>query len=194
MGAIPCFMQSCSKKDSSSISTKVENSTLSIDTVTNLNCATAGSHFVLYSIVNDSIVPTSDSATTKWDIGFRATTIITNAGISGPGNGGAFIKTGTTLEDYLTIESDSTFKTDKLGSYAIPTGSGNGWYSYNPTTHIIVPIAGRILIIRTASGKYAKLEILSYYKNNPSSPTLSDPYRYYTFRYVYQKSGSKTFQ
>ncbi len=51
--------------------------------------------FSFFSLENGSLVPSSDSATTKWDIAFKGTTILTNAGTSGPGNGGAFVQIGT---------------------------------------------------------------------------------------------------
>ncbi|MBK6352017.1 MAG: HmuY family protein [Saprospiraceae bacterium] len=41
--------------------------------------------FTFFRLADSSIVPNSDSATTKWDIGFRGSTIITNGGSSGPG-------------------------------------------------------------------------------------------------------------
>ncbi|MEY3246290.1 MAG: hypothetical protein RL253_1464, partial [Bacteroidota bacterium] len=47
--------------------------------------------FTFYSFETNSIVPNSDSNSTKWDIGVRGSTIITNGGTSGPGNGGAFV-------------------------------------------------------------------------------------------------------
>ena len=50
--------------------------------------------YTLYSLETNSIISNTDSATSKWDIGFRGTTIITNSGNSGPGAGGAFIYTG----------------------------------------------------------------------------------------------------
>ena len=46
-----------------------------------------------------------------------------------------------------------------------------------------------------ADGKYAKVEILSYYQGAPDSPdAFTDQSRYYTFNYVYQpNSGETTF-
>jgi hypothetical protein len=153
--------------------------------------------FTLFSLETNSIVSNSDSATTKWDLGFRGTTIITNNGTGGPGSGGAFIFTGT-YTDLTTISNDSVFRVDAApASYAIRTGSGNGWYSYNGATQLVTPIPGRILVIRTASGKYAKVEILNYYKGGVTpDATASDndkltKQRFYTFRYLYQPDGSK---
>ncbi|MCX6211935.1 MAG: HmuY family protein [Bacteroidetes bacterium] len=155
--------------------------------------------YTFYSIENNSIVPNTDSATTKWDLAFMSTRILTNGGTSGTGKGGAFIYKGL-FEDIKTIAADSVFKTDNAPSaYAITTGSGKGWYNYDQLTSLITPIAGRVLVIKTASGKYAKLEILSYYKGGVTlSPTASDAdkltkQRYYTFRFTYQPNGTTTF-
>ena len=150
-------------------------------------------------IESNKVIDNTDSATTKWDIGFRGTTIITNGGNSGPGTGAAFVYVGT-YSDLATIPTDSTFRADNAPtSYAIKTGSGNGWYSYNGATQLITPIPGRILVIRTATGKYAKIEIQNYYKGGVTpDATASDndklmKQRYYTFRYTFQSDGSKKF-
>ena len=154
--------------------------------------------YTYYSIENNAIVSSADSATTKWDLAFQSTTILTNGGTSGSGKGGAFIYKGL-FDDIKTIAPDSVFKTDAAPVYAITTGSDKGWYHYDGQTNLITPIAGRVLVIKTASGKYAKLEILSYYKGGVTlSPTDSDAdkltkQRYYTFRYTYQPNGTTTF-
>ena len=155
--------------------------------------------YTLYSIESNTVIANTDSATTKWDIGLRGTTIITNGGTGGPGSGGAFVYVGT-FADLTTISADSTFRTDNAPTaYAIKTGSGNGWYSYNGATNLITPIPGRILVIRTATGKYAKIEIQNYYKGGVTpDATASDndkltKQRYYTFRYTYQADGTKKF-
>ena len=155
--------------------------------------------YTLYSLETNAVIANADSATAKWDIGFRGTTIIINGGNSGPGGGGAFVYTGT-FSDLNAIPNDSTFRIDNAPtSYAIKTGSGNGWYSYNGATQLITPIPGRIMVIRTATGKYAKIEIQNYYKGGVTpDATASDnekltKQRYYTFRYSFQSDGSKNF-
>jgi len=154
--------------------------------------------YTFYSIENNAIVPNTDSATTKWDLAFLSTKILTNGGTSGSGKGGAFIYKGL-FDDIKTIAPDSVFKTDAAPVYAITTGSDKGWYHYDGQTNLITPIAGRVLVIKTASGKYAKLEILSYYKGGVTlSTTASDAdkltkQRYYTFRFTYQPNGTTTF-
>src|SRR6266498_5497528 len=65
--------------------------------------------FTFYSLETNTVIANSDSATNKWDIGLRGTTIITNSGNSGPGNGGAFVYVGT-FEELKTIPADSVFR------------------------------------------------------------------------------------
>lgn len=155
--------------------------------------------FTFYSFETNAIVPNADSNSTKWDIGFRGTTIIVNGGTSGPGNGGAFVYVGT-FDDLVDVPVDSTFKVDAAPTYAITTGSNKGWYLYNAPVNLVTPLPGRVLVIRTATGKFAKVEILNYYKGG-TTPAATDPdavkiytQRYYTFKFAYQADGTKLFK
>lgn len=176
---------------------------LAADTVTGLGLdgrpKSAGTT-TYYSLVDNKEVASTDAASTKWDIAFSSTKILINGGTSGPGIGGAFVYVG--LFDALkSIPADSNFATDNsnAASFAIPLGSGKAWYTYDGLTTLVSPIAGRVLVIRTATGKFAKIEIISYYKGGvtlPASASVNDKLfkqRYYTFRYAYQPNGSKTF-
>lgn len=155
--------------------------------------------FTFYSFENNAVVANSDSNSTKWDIGIRGTTIITNGGTSGPGNGGAFIYVGT-FDDLTSVPADSTFKVDAAPNYAITAGSNKGWYLYTPQTNLVTPLPGRVLVFRTATGKFAKVEILNYYKGG-TTPAATDPdavkiytQRYYTFKFAYQADGTTSFK
>ena len=176
---------------------------LAADTVTGLGLdgrpQSAGTT-TYYSLVDNKVITSTDAASTKWDIAFSSTKILINGGTSGPGIGGAFVYVG--LFDALkTIPADSNFKTDNAiaASFAIPLGSGKAWYTYDGLTTLVSPIAGRVLVIRTATGKFAKIEILNYYKGGvtlPATASVNDKLfkqRYYTFRYAYQPNGAKTF-
>ena len=208
MGLGLCIaLVACSKEEETivvpvSVSTRTVND-LAADTVTGLGAdgrpQSAGTT-TYYSLVDNKLIASTDAATTKWDIAFSSTKILVNSGTSGPGLGGAFVYVG--LFDALkTIPADSNFATDNANaaSYAIPLGSGKAWYTYDGLTTLISPIAGRVLVIRTATGKFAKIEILNYYKGGvtlPATASVNDKLfkqRYYTFRYAYQPNGSKTF-
>jgi hypothetical protein len=129
-----------------------------------------------------------------WDIGFRGTSIIVNGGAS-LGTADEPNRTGNAAvyldEDgfsTVTEVDESLFAQDSASGYAIPTGGGNGWYDYRPfPENLIIPRAGVSLVIRTTEGRFAKVQIESYYENAPVNPDSSvDAARYYTFNYVYQ--------
>lgn len=197
------FFVSC-KKDKVAVVATVTSKTVSsfpADTIVGLsNGQPVGTgKFSFFSIESNSSIASVDSNSKKWDIGLRGTTIITNAGTSGPGSGGAFVYTGT-FDELKTISADSTFRTDNAPtSYAIPLGSNKGWYVLDFVTNLLSPIPGRVLVIRTANGKYAKIEILNYYKGGTTPPAnatdaeKSSKQRFYTFRFTYQSNGTKSF-
>src|SRR5690554_998951 len=149
------------------------------------------SSYQYYSFEENDLVPSKED---NWDLGFKGLSIIVNSGVSGAGNAEATIVQGV-FEQYNAIPEDVQLKTDAAEGLAIPTGSGNGWYNYNMTTHTVSPQPGKILIIKTNAGNYIKMEILSYYKDNPpmSEVALTTPSAHYTFQYVIQPDGSKQF-
>lgn len=199
------FFYACTKDDNAKgTSTLTSNvvKDLVADTIVGLvNGQPVGvGKFTFYSLENNAVVPSTDSNSTKWDIAFRGTTIITNAGTSGPGAGGAFVYTGT-FDELKTVPTDSTFKKDNAPtSYAITSGSNKGWYVYDPVNNLITPIPGRVLVIKTAKGNFAKVEIMNYYKGGSTpAPSASDDIklktqRFYTFRFVHQANGTASFQ
>jgi hypothetical protein len=206
MGLGLCIALVACSKDEETIVVPVSAITvkdLAADTVTGLGVdgrpQSAGTT-TYYSLVDNKVIASTDAASTKWDIAFSSTKILVNSGTSGPGLGGAFVFKGL-FDDLKTIPADSSFATDNsnAASFAIPLGSGKAWYTYDGLTTLVSPIAGRVLVIRTATGKFAKIEILNYYKGGvtlPATASVSDKLfkqRYYTFRYAYQPTGAKTF-
>lgn len=158
-------------------------------------------NFTLFSFANNQVVLNSDSVTTKWDIGFRGTTLILNGGVSGPGQTQGQIVSG--IFDELAAAPADGYNSDNATTKAI-VGSG-GWYNYTGTTsvpnHAILPIAGKIIVVKTSDGKYAKVEIFSYYKGNPDTTTAAfadlatrPASRFFTFRFIYQPDGTSNFE
>jgi hypothetical protein len=155
----------------------------------------AGGAFAKFSFSQNKLVTDN-----SWDIAFRGTTIIVNGGAKigiadepeRTGSGAVSIVSGT-FASVTAFPAASTFAQDASTVYSIPTGSGKGWYSYNAETHIISPIAGKVFVVKTHYGKYAKFEILSYYKDAPASPTQTSESPYYTFNFAYQANSTTTF-
>lgn len=143
--------------------------------------------YTFFSFSTGEVVANADSLTNKWDIGFRGTSIIINGGTNRIGTGGVQLFTGI-FEDLKTAP-EAGYLTDNGNTLAVPST----WYTYDPNAKTVTPNAGTVFIIKTGAGKYAKMEIVSYYFDAPAAPTMNNPSRYYTFKYVYQKDGSRNF-
>ena len=191
----------CSKEDSNppennqNESILVSNLHAPQDTDYTQNPPVASGAFVKFDFETGAIT----NSETDWDIAFRGTTLLVNGGSSSgivdapqrSGNAGAYLVDG--IFDEITTINTGAFVQDGPDGLAIPTGSGNGWYTYDPTLLAIYPIPGKVIVLRTADNKFAKIEILSYYKDAPAvineQIALND-LRYYTFNYVYQDDES----
>lgn len=143
--------------------------------------------FVFFNLESEGIVTESQD----WDIAFKGTTIRVNSSK----NVSAAVINGI-FDELKKVPSTAKFTTDTGNNFAIPTGSGKGWYNYNSATFTVTPIPGRILLFRTTKGNYIKLEILNYYKGNPPVAQINPmttPSAHYTFRYILQPNGTQTF-
>lgn len=150
------------------------------------------SPWVYFSLKTGEILPQSDSNSNKWDLAFKSTTIRTNSGVSGPGTGLALVVTEA-FEAVTEAPAEETLRSDvSTANYAIPNGSGNGWYNYTAATNIISPIPGRTIVVKLGdSSGYAKVSITSYYQNAPATPDAGSISRYYTFRYSVNTDGTR---
>ena len=143
--------------------------------------------FIFFSLETQSIVTEAQD----WDIAFKGTTIRVNSAK----NVTAALANGI-FEELKEVPASAQFATDTPTTFAIPTGSGAGWYNYNSATFTVTPIPGRILLFKTSKGNYVKMEILSYYKGNPPVAQINPmttPSAHYTFRYILQPNGSQKF-
>jgi hypothetical protein len=156
--------------------------------------------FTYVSLRENKIIEGDDTLTNRWDIAFREFFIKVNGGTSatGGGNAAAMI-VNSTFEDYTSIPSTGVvWMQDNAPNFAINPAPG-AWYTYNPATFIALPIPGRIFVLRTADGRYAKLEVTSFYRDGITPDASASPVQkalnqfFYQFRYVMQLDGSGNF-
>lgn len=137
-----------------------------------------------YSLRAGAMVDAADSNSTAWDLALRGTTILTNGGSSGPGQGAAAVLTAVAFDVLTAVPDALQLRSDRDGEPAIP---GPSWYNYTGSEgtppHAILPTPGVVLLVRTADGRHAKVEILSYYKSGAPVPVEGDEARHYYFRY-----------
>ena len=118
-----------------------------------------------------------------WDLAFRRYQIIANGGQEFAGQGG--------IADLGEMEL-ANVKTAPAAGYRPSEGGTDprnpaiaGWYDYGYFSHVLTP-KRHVWAIRTADGRYAKLELISYYCPRSQPGCVS-------FRYVYQGDGSRIF-
>ncbi|MFH7013025.1 HmuY family protein [Flavobacterium sp. FlaQc-52] len=200
--AVAIFMTSCSSDDD-----KKEDTTppaVVTQKVSDIYAPQSGGmgqpttgDFTKFSFSENKVV-TSD----KWDIAFRGTAIIVNGGTvisatagepNRTGSGAVSIVSGT-FASVNAIPAAATFTQDATAASAFPTSGANAWYDYNGGNHLITAKAGKVFVVKTHDGKYAKFEILSYYKGAPVTPDpATATARYYTFNFAYQANSTTTF-
>ena len=109
-----------------------------------------------------------------WDLAFRRYAIITSQG------GGALDLGERRFDEVRSVPADGYIATERAGEPRNPAIAG--WYRYGFFSHVLSP-KPHVWALRTADGRYAKLEMVGYYcaDARPGCPT---------FRYVYQGDGT----
>jgi hypothetical protein len=148
---------------------------------------------------NDTITVADPATSTDWDLAFQRYRIRTNGGKSGNGMGAAansYKKGQSGFDDLIIVSDTSTFVADEEIQIAVQQGYAT--YIVNPMLYTwftiematqgtqIVP-SDDIYIVKSATGKYAKVWIRSYY----SATNVSG---YVSFQYKYQPDGSKNLE
>jgi hypothetical protein len=145
----------------------------------------------------------------------------TNAGYQGPGKGGITIVVQD-FDSVTAIPPDNAFKTgtavigtDDAGAF----GNGIGWYLYDYGGTVVsdgrankmhvayalgnalklangTTLPARTIIVKLANGDYAKIKMISCYKNalTPDQMFIDTPHMFYTFQYVIVPAGSTKFE
>jgi hypothetical protein len=116
-----------------------------------------------------------------WDIAFRRFNVMTNGGGGFSGNAGV-VDLGAVAFDSVTSAPEAGYVAGNALRDSVNEAIDR-WYDYGFTSHIL-RTKGHVYAIRTADGRYAKLQILSYYCPGALPGCI-------TFRYVYQGSGSR---
>ncbi len=136
---------------------------------------------ILFDFSSGSVIESTDPL--GWDLAFRRFTILANGGPDFAGQGGILD---------LGIASLDSLRSVPTGGYTVNTPGGEGsnaataqWYEYSWTSHILSP-KPNVFAVRTADGRYAAFQILSYYCPAAQAGCT-------TIRYRYQGAGGTMF-
>lgn len=127
--------------------------------------------YTFYDLNTGEII--EDSTDASWDIGFGSTTLIANSGHNG---GIQVVSTG--YADLQNAPADG---------YGAET-ERSSWYNYDFSTHTITPKEGHSIVVQTSEGQFAKVDILSYYRDS----NTENESRYFTFNYTLQTEAENT--
>ena len=116
-----------------------------------------------------------DAGPLDWDLAFRRFQIIASGGVVDLGEVAFAAVTSAPESGYQATEGESEPRNPALAS----------WFRYGFFSHVLTP-RPRVWAVRTADGRYAKIEIVSYYCPGFQPGCL-------TFRYVFQGDGSRRF-
>jgi hypothetical protein len=110
-----------------------------------------------------------------WDIGLRRFRLI-----AAPGAG--MLDLGVVPFDSVRELPPDGYLPNVISSDTTNPGVGK-WYTYSMVSHLLTTKA-HVYGVRTARGKYAKLELLAYYCRDAGAACI-------TFRYAYQGDGTR---
>src|SRR2546430_9318028 len=110
-----------------------------------------------------------------WDIAFRRFHLIT-------GPGGGIVDLGPLPFDSV-VELPATGYADKSPAPDSTNPAVGKWYAYSMLSHLLTS-KHHVYGVRTPRGKYAKLELLTYYCRDAGTACI-------TFRYAYQRNGTR---
>jgi hypothetical protein len=181
-------------------SCKKDNNTPAIEEQTFEVKSTSSTAWKYFSFeANDTVQVADPENSTNWDLAFQRYRIRTNSGLSGHGSGGAansYQKGQSGFDALKAVADTSTFVTDDSISVAVIQGYATyivnpllyTWFSleFSAQGTLIVP-SDYVYIVRTSTGKYAKVWFKSYYSATNQSG-------YVTMQYKYQSDGSKNLE
>jgi hypothetical protein len=140
--------------------------------------ATSGERWRHFSFRVGAVV--EETGGSGWDLAFRRYQIIANGGPGFLGRAGIVDLGAVRFDDVHTVPASGYRENE--GSPDPRNPAIVGWYSYGFFSHVLSP-KPHVWAVRTADGRYAKMEILAYYCPGSTPGCL-------TFRYVFQGDGS----
>jgi hypothetical protein len=151
---------------------------------TTLN-ASSEKEYVYFDFSSGKPVKILDSSSLEWDLAFRRGKVISNGGASSKLGKAGLIDLGTVEFDEVVKVPTENYIQDSAAKTENENPVLSKWYNYNYLTHKLTA-KQNIYAVKTANGKFAKFQFLSFYCSNKEAGCIK-------IRYVYQDSGSNSF-
>ena len=152
--------------------------------VTTVN-ASSEKEYVYFDFSSGKPVRILDTSSLEWDMAFRRGKVISNGGASSRLGQAGLIDLGVVEFDEVTEVPMDNYAQDIAAKTETENPVLLKWYNYNYFTHKLTAKKNSYAV-RTANGKFAKFQFLSFYCDNKEAGCIK-------IRYVYQDSGSNRF-
>lgn len=152
--------------------------------VTTVN-ASSEKEYVYFDFSSGKPVRILDASSLEWDLAFRRGKVISNGGASSKIGKAGLIDLGVVEFDEVTEVPADNYAEDIAAKTETENPVLVKWYNYNYFTHKLTAKKNSYAV-RTANGKFAKFQFLSFYCDNKEAGCIK-------IRYVYQDSGSNSF-
>jgi len=126
-----------------------------------------------------------DRSSREWDLAFRRGKIVTNSGATNKFGKGGVLDLGEVEFEAVDQVPNRPFIEDAATRTQTENEALLQWYKYNYITHKLTP-RKNVYVVRTADGKYAKVQFLGFYCANKEPGCIQ-------MRYVYQENGAPNF-
>jgi len=152
--------------------------------VTTVN-ASSEKEYVYFDFSSGKPVRILDTSSLEWDMAFRRGKVISNGGASSRLGQAGLIDLGVVEFDEVTEVPMDNYAQDIAAKTETENPVLLKWYNYNYFTHKLTAKKNSYAV-RTANGKFAKFQFLSFYCDNKEAGCIK-------IRYVYQDNGSNSF-
>jgi hypothetical protein len=202
--ALSMLATACDKDDDSTTEEPASDKTIEVQLTTKNNVKT--DHWVYYSFDTKSEVSGIDSSnyqtSDKWDIAFHSRHVRLNGGISGQGMAAAY-DAGVVDWNSVTKAPESGYTVDRFVDSVLYAGNGptgpimvgtnlnevfENAFRFDANTHPPTYAANmNVYIIKTRTGKYAKIMLTDYYNDKGESGYIS-------FKYLLNTEGGTSLE
>ena len=147
--------------------------------------ATSDEHWAYFDFSRGKQVKIMDASSLEWDLAFRRGKIITNGGASNKFGQAGLIDLGEVNFDAVETVPEQKFVLDQATRTEAKNPILEKWYKYNYLTHKLTA-RKNVYVMRTADGKFAKAQFLSFYCADKNAGCIQ-------LRYAYQDTGTRSF-
>ncbi len=142
-------------------------------------------HWSYFDFSRGKQIRIHDRSSLEWDLAFRRGKIISNGGVTNKIGKAALLDLGEISFNAVENVPQKPLVADVHGKTEPENPVLAQWYKYNYLTHKLTA-RKNVYIMRTADGRYAKLQFMSFYCADKQPGCIQ-------IKYVYQDDGSKTF-